>query len=201
MTDRVKPTQPPKYENFHTFLNPSLRKRSCSKNKPPVIYGRYQRNALTYRETVFVAFMNSLILFKWLLKDIFNYFGYSLITRYARFVIPDLIVHNLINGILLPIYTILNLTDKIPDFFYSNAEKTESKRFYAIQHFVEPRRYFECSLPEVISNPKIINVLPNGTSVPNVQKTRHVADVSKNSTKTTVIEIGNECNYNCAVDI
>ena len=129
--------------------------------------------------------MNGLILFKWLLKDIFNFFGYSLITIYARFVIPDIIVHNLINGILLPLYTILNLTDKMPDFFYSNVEKTETKRFYAIPHLIEPRRDFECSLPEVISNPKIIHVLPYGTSVPYVQKTRHEADVSKNSTKKT----------------
>ena len=88
----------------------------------------------------------------------------------------------------------------MPDFFYSNNEKTETKRFYAIPHLIEPRRDFECSLPEVISNPKIIHVLPYGTSVPYVQKTR-VADVSKNSTKKTVIEIGNECNYNCVVDI
>ena len=114
--------------------------RSKIKSKPPAIIGRFQRNIITYSDTV-ILHMVFKITSPFFLYFISSVFGRSL---------PNLtlsLIRNIsiciIVGIILPAYTIFNLHRKIPDFFSgSSTRNMEANTFYVRTPIIGPRRDF-----------------------------------------------------------
>ena len=114
-----------------------VRNRSKNKSKPPAIFGRYQRNLLTYSDTIILI---SLLIFSspfhlYSLFQIFNVNLHQLTLTLIRSIGICIII-----GILLPAYTLFNLKKKIPDFF-SESNSCKNVQFSLKPHsLIEPRR-------------------------------------------------------------
>ena len=125
-----------------------LRSRGISKRVPPII-GNYRRNILSLRETFaymifcfFNFYLNSFML------KFHNRFGFSVDMIRIYGFSSSLIVNNLLEGIVWPLFILWNLNEKMPEF-YSN-QKVEDKYKSTKQTFfiignqnIEPRRFYE----------------------------------------------------------
>lgn len=104
------------------------------------IIGNYRRNVLSLKET----FLYTIIMFVlWFLYSIVlrfhTVFGFSVDEiRWVAFT-HSLVVHQLLEGIIWPIYILWNMHKQMPELF-SEKIITEQKFYNLCQHKMEPRR-------------------------------------------------------------
>ena len=126
-----------------------LRSRGISKRVPPII-GDYRRNILSLRETFayMIFFFFNFYLNSFVLK-FHNRFGFSIdMIRFYGFS-SSLVVNNLLEGIVWPLFILWNLNEKMPEF-YSNLKVRDKYNSTVKQTFViignqniAPRRIYE----------------------------------------------------------
>ena len=102
-----------------------LRSKGMSK-KVPLIIGNYRRNILSLRETfvyMIICFLN-FYMNSFLLK-FHNRFGFSVDMIRVWGFSSSLVINNLLEGILWPLFILWNLRDKMPELY---SDKTEGNK-------------------------------------------------------------------------
>ena len=115
--------------------------------------GHYRRNILSLKETfIYAISILTLILMHSTVLKFYNYFGFSANgLRFFSFAY-GLLVHQLFEGIIWPVYILWNLHETMPEFY---SDETESElKFHIIGQFnMEPKRL--CKNEEKVrNNPK-----------------------------------------------
>ena len=120
-----------------------LRSRGFSKRIPPII-GKYKRNVLSLKETFVYAilFYSDMHLNSFLLRY-HKHFGISVdLIRFYGFT-HSLLINNMLEGIIWPLYILCNLFEHMPDFFSNERvkDKIPKTQFYVCSHKnLEPKR-------------------------------------------------------------
>ena len=134
-----------------------LRSRGFSKRVPPII-GKYKRNILSLRETFVFAFLgySDMHLNSFLLKY-HKHFGMSAESIRFYGLTHSLLINNILEGIIWPLYLLCNLFEHMPNFF-SN-ERDEDKILKTEFHIsgnqnLKPRRLINSFDIEKIPLPK-----------------------------------------------
>ena len=105
--------------------------------KVPVIFGRYQRNALTLKQILF----QEVILTIFYLRNPLIV-GFSIDPDLARplVFVSNLIINNLLMDFLFPIYALYILKKNVPKFFQANScEVVRSTPFFVRNPKIQPR--------------------------------------------------------------
>ena len=119
-----------------------LHSRGFSK-KVPAIFGIYRRNVLSLKETfVFTITFFVLFYFHSFVLKFHNLFGLSSDMFRIYFLTNCLVINILIEGIILPLYILWNLHEKMPGLF-SNQKVSELKFNFICNQNMEPRRLCE----------------------------------------------------------
>ena len=120
-----------------------LRSHGFSKSVPPII-GKYKRNVLSLKETFVYAFFfySDMHLNSFLLRY-HKHFGMSVdLIRFYGFT-HSLLINNMLEGIIWPLYILCNLFENMPDFFSNDRDKDKmpKTKFHISGHQnLEPRR-------------------------------------------------------------
>ena len=111
-----------------------LRSRGFSKRIPQII-GKFKRNVLSLKETFVYAFLfySDMHLNSFLLKY-HKHFGISIDSIRMYGFTHSLLINNLLEGIIWPLYIMYNLSEHIPD------KKPETKFYISGLQNLEPRR-------------------------------------------------------------
>ena len=111
-----------------------LKKRSSR------IIGNYRRNVLSLKETFIYTILILVLFFLYSMVLRFHtVFGFSVDgIRFFAFT-HSLVIHQLLEGIVWPIFILWNMHDKMPELF-SEKKVTEQKFYNLCRHKVEPRR-------------------------------------------------------------
>ena len=121
-----------------------LRSRGMSKQVPPII-GNYRRNILSLRETfvyMIICFLN-FYMNSFLLK-FHNRLGFSIDMIRIYGFSSSLVMNNLLEGMIWPLFILWNLSDKMPDLYSDTKKEKKYKTFYITGHQnIEPRRFYE----------------------------------------------------------
>ena len=116
-----------------------LRSRGIKKRIPQII-GNFRRNVLSLKETFFYTIFILVFFFGWsLVIKLYAVLGFSVDgIRFVSFM-QSLVVHNLLEGVIWPIYVLWNLQEKMPEFY---SDRTNSVQKFCIigQNTLEPRR-------------------------------------------------------------
>ena len=116
-----------------------IRKKSKNVNLPPVIFGRYQRNVMTYKQIILVVFIMFLFNLRFPI--------YTLLTGYVKFqfdfrpfILLSTICDDLIFSLIFPIYILVTISKDFPDFFDNTLSTRENvAKFYIHQQNFAPR--------------------------------------------------------------
>ncbi len=116
-----------------------LRSRGIKKRIPQII-GNYRRNVLSLKETCCYTIFILIFFFGWsLVIKFYAVLGFSVDgIRFVSFM-QSLVVHNLLEGVIWPIYVLWNIQEKMPKFY---SDRTNSVQNFCIigQNTLEPRR-------------------------------------------------------------
>ena len=120
-----------------------LRSRGFSKRVPPII-GKYKRNVLSLKETFVYAFLvySDMILNSFLLKY-HKVFGMSVDSIRFYGITHSLLINNILEGIIWPLYLLCNLSEHMPNFFSNETvdDKISKTEFHISgNQSLEPRR-------------------------------------------------------------
>ena len=115
-----------------------IQKKSKDKQKLPAIYGRYQRNIITYKQSVLLAF---LIIFHNISLHAFEYLSPTIEIDTRRLFLSSNFIYNIFHCVLFPLYILKTIPNYIPDFFTNQSISKENKTFYVIPPTIAPRRY------------------------------------------------------------
>ena len=119
-----------------------LHSRGFSK-KVPAIFGIYRRNILSLKETfVFTIAFFALFYLHSIVLKFHNLFGLSSDMIRIYLLTNCLVINILIEGIILPVYILWNLHEKMPELF-SNQKVSELKFNFICDQNMEPRRLCE----------------------------------------------------------
>ena len=115
--------------------------------------GHYRRNILSLKETfIYAIFILTLVLTHATVMKFYNHFGFSVHgLRFFSFTYT-LLVHQLFEGIIWPVYILWNLHETMPEFY---SDETESElKFHVVGQFtMEPKRLYK-NEENVRKNPK-----------------------------------------------
>lgn len=113
-----------------------------SKQKPNII-GNYRRNVLSLNETFLYTLIILVLFFLYSIVLRFHtVFGFSVDGIRLFAFTHSLVIHQLLEGIIWPIYILWNMRDKMPELFLD--KKVTVNKFYNLcQHKIEPRRVEE----------------------------------------------------------
>ena len=107
--------------------------KSKDSKKPPAIVGRFQRNVLTFKDTVIIVTIVIMkIMPSFFLSNI--YLNYSYLNLFLNIVLTIGV------GIIFPSCIIHNLENTIPDFFSNSHVAKTNNKFYIRKTYIEPRR-------------------------------------------------------------
>ena len=106
-------------------------------------FGHYRRNILSLKETfIYAIFILTLLLMHSTVLKFNNYFGFSVNgLRFFSFTYT-LLVHQLFEGIIWPVYILWNLHETMPEFY---SDETESElKFHIIGQFnMKPKKIYK----------------------------------------------------------
>ena len=106
-----------------------VKKRSKEKSKPPVIIGRFQRNIMTYSDTINLYMLLQIGTSKFSLYHLFNFCGISL-HPLTLSLVRNIFICALV-GVVFPAYIIFKLHKQIPNFLsVSNSVTKDTRHFY-----------------------------------------------------------------------
>ena len=119
-----------------------IKSRSKDSKKPPAIVGRFQRNVLTFKDTVILVSMVMITMMPpYFLSKLFSLFNIHLNYSNLNFFLNSVLTFGV--GIVFPSYIIYNLENTIPDFFSkSYGAKNNTNKFHVRNTYFEPRRDF-----------------------------------------------------------
>ena len=104
------------------------------------IIGNYRRNILTLTETfLYTIFVIVLIFIYYVLLRFHTVFGFSVDGIRIFAFTHSLVIHQLLEGIIWPVYILWKMYDKMPEL-YSDKEHTVQKFYISGQHKIVPRR-------------------------------------------------------------
>ena len=158
---------------IYSFMYSKVKRfvRSKSKGgKVPEIFGRYQRNIITYEQTLIIAFLLFPIDIRLPLIGLLK--KMNVIFNEKHVIIISNIISSLVFGFVIPLKIVMSIKNHIPGFYSNNGEnKREVTFFYVSEPSFEPRR------PEnvVYFQHKMIN--PKRTS----RKFRYLSDFNSRS--------------------
>ena len=114
--------------------------RSKSKGeKVPEIFGRYQRNIITYEQTLIISFLLFPIDIRLPLIGLLK--NMNVIFSEKHVIIISNIVSTLVFGFVIPLKIVMSIKNHIPGFYSNNGEnKREITFFYVSEPSFEPRR-------------------------------------------------------------
>ena len=133
------------------FYNSILFIRGKSKDdKLPVKYGRYQRNILTFKQTIILGTLNAILgLRMTTFLFIQSYMNLNNSHFFQLLVLSNIIFVDVMFMLVLPLFTLFNLHLRMPDFFKDSKEKKID--FCYIFPSMEPRKI---ESPSVKSSPE-----------------------------------------------
>ena len=107
------------------FYNSILFIRGKSKDdKLPVKYGRYQRNILTFKQTIILGTLNAILgLRMTTFLFIQSYMNLNNSHFFQLLVLSNIIFVDVMFMLVLPLFTLFNLHLRMPDFFKNSKEK------------------------------------------------------------------------------
>ena len=122
------------------FYNSILFIRGKSKDdKLPVKFGRYQRNILTFKQTIILGTLNAVLgLRMTTFLFIQSYMNLNNSHFFQLLVLSNIIFVDVMFMLVLPLFTLFNLHLHMPDFFKNSKEK--KIEFCYIFPSMEPRR-------------------------------------------------------------
>ena len=104
--------------------------------------GHYRRNILSLKETfIYAIFILILFLMHSTVLKFYNYFGFSIDGLRLFTFTHHLLVHQLFEGIIWPLYILWNLHETMPEF-YSDDTEYELKFHIVGQFNMEPKRLY-----------------------------------------------------------
>ena len=151
------------YLNANNFI----KKRSNKNGQIPVCYGRFQRNVLTFKQTLIFGGLNSIFscrtsMFILLKKQ----FGIVLNHKYY-FYVSNIFILDFLIYIVFPLYILFFMYRKVPDFYKnSNSSNLPITVFYINTPTFVPRR------PSVQSSTLLRNFIQSQKPLQNSQKCR-----------------------------
>ena len=116
-----------------------MRKRSEAKDRLPIIYGKFQRNIITYKQTVILVSMLSLIAVSLpVLQYATNVFDINIKIYLLNIHLATAIFY----CIGFPIYILLNISNYFPDFYSNSTKHKEPMIFYVSKPCYHPRQLY-----------------------------------------------------------
>ena len=104
--------------------------------------GHYRRNILSLKETfIYAIFILILFIMHSTVLKFYNYFGFSVDGLRLFTFTHHLLVHQLFEGIIWPLYILWNLHETMPEF-YSDEAESELKFHIVGQFNMDPNRLF-----------------------------------------------------------
>ena len=116
-----------------------VKRKSKHSKKPPAIIGRFQRNILTFKDTVILVTIVMITMMPpYFISNLFGLFNIHLNNSYSNLFLNSVLTF--VVGVVFPSYIIYNLENTLPDFFSNSYEAKNNMNFYVRKPYVEPRR-------------------------------------------------------------
>ena len=98
-----------------------VKRKSKHSKKPPAIIGRFQRNILTFKDTVILVTIVMITMMPpYFISNLFSLFNIHLNNSYSNLFLNSVLTF--VVGVVFPSYIIYNLENTFPDFFSNSYE-------------------------------------------------------------------------------